>query len=149
MRAFIKYICLVLCLACCTTFYAQKQTDLNISYQCEEKPLIKILYDLAIENDLNFYFRPEELPTFKLSGDFQDQQVYIVIQHFLNGTKLKVLPYQDDGILIIHADKLNKTEIAEIVQSWDEGDLNYPLNCLLYTSPSPRDATLSRMPSSA
>ena len=27
-----------------------------------------------------------------------------------------------------------------------DGDLN---NCLLYTSPSPRDATLSRMPSSA
>ena len=28
---------------------------------------------------------------------------------------------------------------------------NYPTNntCLLYTSPSPRDATLSRMPSSA
>ena len=25
----------------------------------------------------------------------------------------------------------------------------YPQNCLLYTSPSPRDATLSRMPSSA
>ena len=24
-----------------------------------------------------------------------------------------------------------------------------PTNCLLYTSPSPRDATLSRMPSSA
>ena len=24
-----------------------------------------------------------------------------------------------------------------------------PMNCLLYTSPSPRDATLSRMPSSA
>ena len=28
-----------------------------------------------------------------------------------------------------------------------EGDLHNP--CLLYTSPSPRDATLSRMPSSA
>ena len=32
-------------------------------------------------------------------------------------------------------------------------DKDYPLswlnNCLLYTSPSPRDATLSRMPSSA
>ena len=28
-------------------------------------------------------------------------------------------------------------------------DLNYELPCLLYTSPSPRDATLSRMPSSA
>ena len=30
------------------------------------------------------------------------------------------------------------------------GDLlELPYNCLLYTSPSPRDATLSRMPSSA
>ena len=29
-------------------------------------------------------------------------------------------------------------------------DMDYfPLSCLLYTSPSPRDATLSRMPSSA
>ena len=30
-------------------------------------------------------------------------------------------------------------------------DVDIPLNqiCLLYTSPSPRDATLSRMPSSA
>ena len=28
-------------------------------------------------------------------------------------------------------------------------DLDHLLNCLLYTSPSPRDATLSRMPSSA
>ena len=27
--------------------------------------------------------------------------------------------------------------------------LGYPNTCLLYTSPSPRDATLSRMPSSA
>ena len=26
---------------------------------------------------------------------------------------------------------------------------NQPMTCLLYTSPSPRDATLSRMPSSA
>ena len=30
---------------------------------------------------------------------------------------------------------------------WDTGHQVYP--CLLYTSPSPRDATLSRMPSSA
>ena len=30
----------------------------------------------------------------------------------------------------------------------DKGDI-LTINCLLYTSPSPRDATLSRMPSSA
>ena len=28
-------------------------------------------------------------------------------------------------------------------------EIYYPYRCLLYTSPSPRDATLSRMPSSA
>ena len=32
------------------------------------------------------------------------------------------------------------------VETWPNG---YIYNCLLYTSPSPRDATLSRMPSSA
>ena len=33
-------------------------------------------------------------------------------------------------------------QCAECVEEWSH-------NCLLYTSPSPRDATLSRMPSSA
>ena len=31
----------------------------------------------------------------------------------------------------------------------DYEDMEYDIVCLLYTSPSPRDATLSRMPSSA
>ena len=35
--------------------------------------------------------------------------------------------------------------VNNIIPDWN--DLVY--NCLLYTSPSPRDATLSRMPSSA
>ena len=33
--------------------------------------------------------------------------------------------------------------------STDTSEVNLPGHCLLYTSPSPRDATLSRMPSSA
>ena len=47
----------------------------------------------------------------------------------------------------------------EQIRSWSFGEIkkpetiNYrtfkPESCLLYTSPSPRDATLSRMPSSA
>ena len=35
---------------------------------------------------------------------------------------------------------------AELADDWPS---EFPLPCLLYTSPSPRDATLSRMPSSA
>ena len=38
---------------------------------------------------------------------------------------------------------LNKRQVAKHLQ-----DTRY-ISCLLYTSPSPRDATLSRMPSSA
>ena len=42
----------------------------------------------------------------------------------------------------------------EAVDQWllnknKEMDLRLGMTCLLYTSPSPRDATLSRMPSSA
>ena len=35
------------------------------------------------------------------------------------------------------------------VGSFSDGTLTRLVDCLLYTSPSPRDATLSRMPSSA
>ena len=42
----------------------------------------------------------------------------------------------------------------EQIRSWSFGEIKKPetinyRTCLLYTSPSPRDATLSRMPSSA
>ena len=42
--------------------------------------------------------------------------------------------------------------IAKTSVDWQTGGLNPPAdykNCLLYTSPSPRDRTRSRMPSSA
>ena len=41
----------------------------------------------------------------------------------------------------VEAMKLTAEKIFEPLRSW--------VGCLLYTSPSPRDATLSRMPSSA
>ena len=38
----------------------------------------------------------------------------------------------------------------EEIQSWErDHNLHLPVTCLLYTSPSPRDGLLSRMPSSA
>ena len=39
--------------------------------------------------------------------------------------------------------------IAELQRNLIQGNLNLPEGCLLYTSPSPRDGLLSRMPSSA
>ena len=42
--------------------------------------------------------------------------------------------------------ELNQNEIDSMKVAVEEYDIRA---CLLYTSPSPRDATLSRMPSSA
>ena len=64
-------------------------------------------------------------------------------------------------IYILYAVQLKKiiasTNIEKTVQEYNDPDLEFELlgrtndpdNCLLYTSPSPRDRTRSRMPSSA
>ena len=39
--------------------------------------------------------------------------------------------------------------ISKINKIIEESEIDVTMSCLLYTSPSPRDATLSRMPSSA
>ena len=47
---------------------------------------------------------------------------------------------------------MNKTELVAAIAEKAElskKDAEKALNCLLYTSPSPRDRTRSRMPSSA
>ena len=46
--------------------------------------------------------------------------------------------------------KITNTQLPDTIVSSSSTDLTLdPATCLLYTSPSPRDATLSRMPSSA
>ena len=50
---------------------------------------------------------------------------------------------------VLNGEKHNKLNEV-IIDSFDRlGETFESWNCLLYTSPSPRDATLSRMPSSA
>ena len=44
----------------------------------------------------------------------------------------------------VDANDASVTDLCDGVDGLDDGEI-----CLLYTSPSPRDATLSRMPSSA
>ena len=46
-----------------------------------------------------------------------------------------------------YTSKLNNASIMEEFKEWSKDPL--PETCLLYTSPSPRDMTGSRMPSSA
>ena len=48
--------------------------------------------------------------------------------------------------------EINNAYFDNTIKTMTEGDYNFTVNpypCLLYTSPSPRDGLLSRMPSSA
>ena len=54
--------------------------------------------------------------------------------------------YWPSGVVPIVTTTADKTDIYSF-KTFDGGGSLY--GCLLYTSPSPRDATLSRMPSSA
>ena len=66
---------------------------------------------------------------------------------------MKTIKLTDDQFdtLFDRVDKIVQTIIDASVEYQDTDMLNEweDLICLLYTSPSPRDATLSRMPSSA
>ena len=68
--------------------------------------------------------------TFKLPIEYLDNNdIKTLPTHVSNDLELILTPEPDDKNMYEH--------------------LFNPTNCLLYTSPSPRDATLSRMPSSA
>ena len=61
----------------------------------------------------------------------------------------KVARIQHENLLVVE-NFLDRERIRMMVMEWVEGyDLRRLLTCLLYTSPSPRDGLLSRMPSSA
>ena len=72
------------------------------------------------------------------------------------GTVLELLPnatfkvkLENDHEIIAHtAGKMRKNRIRVLAGDQVTVEMT-PYDCLLYTSPSPRDATLSRMPSSA
>ena len=73
----------------------------------------------------------------------------LISRLLINETKLK-----DIQNSIIKIAKL-KDPVGNTLEKWKRPNglniskISIPIGCLLYTSPSPRDATLSRMPSSA
>ena len=76
------------------------------------------------------------------------QLVYMNYKDFPSDVKAVEKILLDDGKLMCEVVETNKkdTVITRVVQG---GPLKSKKGCLLYTSPSPRDRTRSRMPSSA
>ena len=79
------------------------------------------------------------LPGGKSSGGKSIGLILLVLAFvWLASGLYRVLP-DEQGVVL---------RFGKFVKTTQPG-LNYHIPCLLYTSPSPRDATLSRMPSSA
>ena len=95
----------------------------------------------------------------RISGMYIDRKTLISqIKDSLSGYTDKAIhvhltPYAESPVEIVDAQYVSynmnqyKTSIKVLVK--DLGMTKSDISCLLYTSPSPRDATLSRMPSSA
>ena len=58
-------------------------------------------------------------------------------------------PNPKKSITLLESISQNTFKISRKFRTFDYGSVGETVSCLLYTSPSPRDATLSRMPSSA
>ena len=69
------------------------------------------------------------------------------IASFVKDIETRLVEPSDDAAVTGHFVRLELIGLEESINLYDSNTLD--VNCLLYTSPSPRDATLSRMPSSA
>ena len=95
-------------------------------------------------------FRPitdEEIETYKRDGVVCLRQVFDRdwIDSLLEKSREIVVDRKDFGLLPTMPGRY----MARCIPEFRRFVFESPLACLLYTSPSPRDATLSRMPSSA
>ena len=72
-----------------------------------------------------------------------------IAEHCLKNNAQVVITGRNEERLEKAKKTLNEFSPGVITECFDISDPDGLKSCLLYTSPSPRDATLSRMPSSA
>ena len=90
------------------------------------------------------------------NGNSLRERLHIVNDTYYDfkiGTKYQYREFKVNCIAVADkgpAEIISNDYTGDIITKWNTRD-NFivPSTCLLYTSPSPRDATLSRMPSSA
>ena len=89
----------------------------------------------------------------QLPNSVNEKDCVVEVEFEISGVEWKIQRGLKPALFVIWRDnnKLDQSAAALDQQKWLEQNvlkMNYK-SCLLYTSPSPRDATLSRMPSSA
>ena len=103
-------------------------------------------------NRVNSYIADavEKGATIEAGGTSDNTQDYIAPTVVSNLPKdAKLLEQEIFGPVMPILEFTNISEVIDMINSKEKPLALYIYSCLLYTSPSPRDATLSRMPSSA
>ena len=108
----------------------------NSNIETEKIRILEISNLATIDNNLSliencFYFT---------QGKISEEEIILSLEQY------GVHHFKDDLVQTFSSGMIKRSEMA-IAQIIDPDILC--IDCLLYTSPSPRDATLSRMPSSA
>ena len=101
----------------------------------------------------------QEFKLLHLQTRLQDLQRFVSVAdgHVARNLFVTTNTERTDGVSRLGEDRLLTGELLEHLRRFRETIARFPdgdvedelVDCLLYTSPSPRDATLSRMPSSA
>ena len=118
-------------------FYLREWQNLNEVLDQDKAPVSNILIKAAVKGVARI---KGEKRRFKQAKEDHTSNVN-VHEH------ARKLIYRDDPIVALGLESID--EISPHVMLKESAVPTYAYSCLLYTSPSPRDATLSRMPSSA
>ena len=104
-------------------------------------------------NDVIFdkYTEAENIPSIAIQHHSQHQQEFSDenIFHGFNKTMFLSSPHNSNFHSVLLDEQVKKSSRIVLIRTKDSISYSDLYACLLYTSPSPRDATLSRMPSSA
>ena len=108
------------------------------------------VYDEGFDTKAKFHiYKKDNIEVLLFRTDLEDEKKESLIKDFINISDFKLTAYN------VGAQKKYATLYAQFKQqiqlpeTYLKQMLETKYTCLLYTSPSPRDATLSRMPSSA
>lgn len=104
----------------------QKAIDKEISVSYTNKTLTEIFYNIENDYNVKIYFDVNEAPTFRVSRNYKEKQIWSIVSELLNGTRLKYLSYSDNSIVVIDLQKVNRNDIETLVKKWKDGEMEYP-----------------------
>ncbi|MDF1694894.1 MAG: carboxypeptidase-like regulatory domain-containing protein [Saprospiraceae bacterium] len=121
-----KYFSVIFLFFMTINLCAQKAIDKKIDATYTNKSITEIFYDLENTHNIKVYFDIQNTPTFRVTRNYKQKQIWSIVSDLLNGTRLKSLSYDDDEIVVIDIDKVTREKIENLVLLWKNGEMDYP-----------------------